>query len=767
MTDEEIVRQLATINQRIAELTARVYELEGRPTQPPPGRVSTPPPPSAEPASPRGEFVRSAYRTVDPAPPQVSESSAPPDAPPEPAPVINAPPASSTDWEAVLGGNWLNKIGAFILVIGIALALGYSFSHMGPAGRDAVGIIAACAMLGVGIVYERRERYRTFARGLIGGGWAALYFTAYAMHAVAAAKIIESPGLGAALLVGVAIAIIAHALRYRSEAVVGVAYFSAFAALAITEVTAFSVVSLVPLAASLLYLARRFGWPRLALLALAATYVTCASRGDQGAPLWTAQALFAVYWLLFEAFEILGASVWLMPWNAIGFLSLSLMKWQASDPAHTWAFLAASAAAYGIGGAVRARRHPQAGAFSGGWHGPATLAAGLAAAAIFLRLHGQWVAFALLLEGELCYLAGVRWRAAYLRLLALPLLAVCAIHLWAVEAVGLPGRAWTPLACLAVAVFYANRAIRRQDVHYGYAAAAVMALAAGYDAPAHQTGGIWFALAAVPFLLGWRWRLPDFRFQGYGLASIAAVGVIFAAPYQHASTGIAAAVSCAFALIALRSSEDRFLRGERFALFDAASTIGAAALALTLYNLSPRAATGPAWAAEAMFLAWAATRANRRAVYWQSAAMAVAAFACCWIVNLSARQVLPAAIGIACLYGAQLLSPREAHWRIFHSLAATGLFTVALFYEVSGSVLTVAWGAEGLALLGAGFPLRDRALRLSGLTLLLVCILKLFFYDLSSLDTLPRIFSFIALGLILVGVSWLYTRFRERVRKFL
>jgi uncharacterized membrane protein len=45
--------------------------------------------------------------------------------------------------------------------------------------------------------------------------------------------------------------------------------------------------------------------------------------------------------------------------------------------------------------------------------------------------------------------------------------------------------------------------------------------------------------------------------------------------------------------------------------------------------------------------------------------------------------------------------------------------------------------------------------------------IKLFIYDLSYLDTLPRIFSFIVLGLILVGVSWIYTRFREHVQRFL
>ena len=86
----------------------------------------------------------------------------------------------------------------------------------------------------------------------------------------------------------------------------------------------------------------------------------------------------------------------------------------------------------------------------------------------------------------------------------------------------------------------------------------------------------------------------------------------------------------------------------------------------------------------------------------------------------------------------------------------------------ASSALSVAAGdAHSLALLASGFPLRDRVLRISGLALLLFCILKLFVYDLSYLDTLPRIFSFIVLGLILVGVSWIYTRFRENVQRFL
>jgi uncharacterized membrane protein len=119
------------------------------------------------------------------------------------------------------------------------------------------------------------------------------------------------------------------------------------------------------------------------------------------------------------------------------------------------------------------------------------------------------------------------------------------------------------------------------------------------------------------------------------------------------------------------------------------------------------------------------------------------------------------------LYAAQLLAPRDSRARVYYSLLASTLTAAVLYQQISGSMLTIAWGAQGIALLAAGFPLRDRMLRLTGMGLLGVCILKLFVYDLRFLDTLPRIFSFIVLGLILVAVSWIYTRFREHVERFL
>ena len=131
------------------------------------------------------------------------------------------------------------------------------------------------------------------------------------------------------------------------------------------------------------------------------------------------------------------------------------------------------------------------------------------------------------------------------------------------------------------------------------------------------------------------------------------------------------------------------------------------------------------------------------------------------------NPVLAIAPAIACFEAAMLRRPQGALLRLYFSLLATALAGALIFHEVSGSVLTIAWGLEGVALLAAGFPLCDRVLRLSGLALLAVCTGKLFFWDLRNLDTLPRIVSFIVLGLLLVAVSWVYTRFRDQVRRML
>jgi tetratricopeptide (TPR) repeat protein len=66
--------------------------------------------------------------------------------------------------EEMMGANWLNKLGVIILVIGVALFLAYQLKTLGLAGKILVGYVVSAALLGAGLLFEKREPYRILAR---------------------------------------------------------------------------------------------------------------------------------------------------------------------------------------------------------------------------------------------------------------------------------------------------------------------------------------------------------------------------------------------------------------------------------------------------------------------------------------------------------------------------------------------------------------------------------------------------------------------------
>jgi len=78
-------------------------------------------------------------------------------------------------------------------------------------------------------------------------------------------------------------------------------------------------------------------------------------------------------------------------------------------------------------------------------------------------------------------------------------------------------------------------------------------------------------------------------------------------------------------------------------------------------------------------------------------------------------------------------------------------------------ILSGTWIGYAAILLAIGFVRRLQVVRVTAMALLGVSILKVFFYDLSFLGQPYRIVSFIALGLILIGASYLYARYRTRI----
>lgn len=76
--------------------------------------------------------------------------------------------------------------------------------------------------------------------------------------------------------------------------------------------------------------------------------------------------------------------------------------------------------------------------------------------------------------------------------------------------------------------------------------------------------------------------------------------------------------------------------------------------------------------------------------------------------------------------------------------------------------LSLLWTTYATALVAAGVRWRNTALRWQGLALLGLVAIKVFLYDLSSLEAIYRIVSFMVFGLLLLGVSFFYQRASTR-----
>jgi uncharacterized membrane protein len=75
--------------------------------------------------------------------------------------------------------------------------------------------------------------------------------------------------------------------------------------------------------------------------------------------------------------------------------------------------------------------------------------------------------------------------------------------------------------------------------------------------------------------------------------------------------------------------------------------------------------------------------------------------------------------------------------------------------------LSILWGIYALVLIVLGIARDKKHLRIAAFVLLFVTLAKLFFYDIADLDTIPKTILFVTLGITLLVVSFLYTKYKN------
>ena len=180
----------------------------------------------------------------------------------------------SENIEIDMGRFWLSRIGIIIFALGIGFLISYVFKSVGPLAKIIFGYLVGGGLFFAGLKFEKKEEFVNYGRVLLGGAWAIIYFTTYAMYHFEASRIISSQLLDLLLLSVVAGGVIWHSLRYRSEQLSAIAISVGYLTATLGAVNYFTMLSCLVLAVTSVFLLYRMQWVKLIYLGILLTYFT-------------------------------------------------------------------------------------------------------------------------------------------------------------------------------------------------------------------------------------------------------------------------------------------------------------------------------------------------------------------------------------------------------------------------------------------------------------------------------------------------------------
>lgn len=636
---------------------------------------------------------------------------------PEPEPArspggrATRPALPRLDWEALIGGQGALWVGSAALFLAMAFFLAYAWQFLGPAGRTLSGFLLGAVLMALG-AFSRTRSQAWFGVGLMGAGLAILYLNTWAGFQRSA---LFGGEAAFAMMIATTLVGVVLAVRLNAVSVIALATLGGFMTPLVLGGTTD---------------------PGVALL-----YVAVLNTGI------VVTSLFK-HWKLPVQLSFAGTAL----------LLLVLLVTGKLEGLHgvTFAFATLYFAQFFGASCVYSlrRRQPTP---------PEDLFVPCLAALLYALLGYGLVADAmgslrvLFPLGLAAFFGGVSWVAAH----------------------RVPFDLAFRNACTALGVFFVTLA-------------APVQLDAGWLAAA------WAAEAALLETLGIRFGSPLFRRSGqavFGLYALTLLVVFLPSPWPfealERSVSLALGVLAAGWLVFWTSRWKQ--EGWAIATYAWLATLGVAVL--ILHQLLALEGWGHAREPYlAAFGLWAITGAAAQRLgvrldvpALRRAGLALAALAIGFLLvggfGGDGRPVLNvrfAAFGLVAVALASMAATRsrlpeaEAKLLAFVPLGGALLgvwaFTLETFaaFQHSGIPnwerpaqlgISLLWTLSGALLLAYGVRRHSRWFRLLALGVLGVTALKVFLFDLSSLDTPLRILSFGGLGIVLIGISWLYSRY--------
>ncbi len=662
---------------------------------------------------------------------EAASAAAPEKAPSQPA----APSAIQRGTsESNIGRYWLSRIGVISMLLGVTLLISYSFQYINAYGKILMGLVIGAGMIGAGNFAARKEKDRQWAMGIIGGGWAIVYFTVFASYQVPMTRIIHNPFFGLVLLLAVAAGAILQSLAFNSAVLVVFSYLLAFLALTTAPAGTYTLMASFILACSLLIVLKKKQWTALSLLAFVAVYLIhylWLEPGIYHLPDHDRGRLFEVFYLPWtgETWKLYPIITTQQSYLHQGFLILYWLLFTA------------------LGFFKNLRTKDDEVLVFGVLAGNSFLFTGL----YLDHLHGYYPAikyfFPLVMSGVFGVLFELERRRD--RMLFADLYLALSVT----------------LLCLTLPMYFDGPALT-----YGWSAAAVVLAWTGLRYARKILQIIAVALAGIVLC---RVLCLEYKQQTDLFRLIVPIKECF---FLFTAAGIAFFLLFLLYRRTTAVSEQTKNLLQNIFLSAVVFTFGTSWLIG-----GPRAAASVLWVAAAMpLMMWSIINKNKTARVLSLIALFFAAARLSSVdygIELSRlfvnahdtmRLIFSGAAAFAILGLADQIrrgncGASAVEVKCSNIMTAVAAFLVlCYFYDGSlGSWVTIIWGVTGLAFLSAGFGFKDKVYRWCGLGIFAVVILRLFTHDFSHLETIYRIISFMGLGGVLIAASLLYNKYSK------
>jgi hypothetical protein len=661
-------------------------------------------------------------------------------------------------FEEVLGTKWLPIIGITGIVIGVGYFLNWGWGRLSPWWRVLILYAGGLGFLFSGISLERKERYRFLGRGLIGGGWAVLVATTYAIANRPHELVLPSKTIDLFLLMAVIGVMVWHTLKYNSQVVTGAGFLLGFVAIGMNPDPPYNLIAGAMIIAGMTVVVRKYQWFELEVFGILASYINhfywlyqvYEQQGQRGAfPFHSYSVVLVIgYWSIFRFSYLVrkisgGRQEFVSTFAGLlnPILFLAVMKYQGFHPEWAWKFLLVMGLVeFSLGQLPQARRRRAP------FQILSSLGATLIVAAPFVRSSGNALEVLWLACAEAFLLAGIFTRERLFRgfgliisfLVALYALPMRIVPLLRDVLTGQPHHYAQPGLILAVIglTLYANAHVTRRfwpvlfeesledsslsALSFG---ASLFAVAAVYaTVPDHVIASalavfvLWLTLTGKLFSIG------EMIYEAHWVAVVAIIQVIVAdRALETKWFGVPERVLAFGSVAALLYLSSRFVRlseTQGSALFSGAyAWAGTSLLTLLIWFHAASWIVGVAWILLALALALAGQALKRSDLKWQAFALVLISSIRALVINMNLTATWPhltyrlVSVGVIAL-GIYLLArwaPRPKI-RPVYSVAGTLLLAVLAFKEAPAPWTAVAWICLALVLSLAARLWKDRAL---------------------------------------------------------